>query len=217
MQFRLEVIYRTKKGIGTTFHSDELTGEAALILAEDLEKTGRLQALTITDQQDVSWSVKELKKLLAAVETEPHNISVYFDGGFDRNTKTAGLGVAIYYEQDGKKYRIRKNARTEGLKSNNEAEYAALHLGLTELELLGVHHLPVTFTGDSKVVVNQLNDEWPCYEPELARWMDRIEEKGNKLGITPAYQEVSRKANREADQLASQALQGIEIASHLEQ
>jgi len=140
-------------------------------------------------------------------------VTVYFDGGFDLKTKKSGLGCVIYYDKNGKSFRLRKNATVEELDTNNEAEYAALHLGLQELKLLDVHHLSVTFVGDSMVVINQLNDEWPCYEAELSKWMDRIENELKRLGITPEYELVSRKKNREADQLASQALNDIEIMS----
>lgn len=217
LQLRMEITYVTKKGIKTNFSSDEMSTKAALELAEDLEKTGRVKHLTLLDEHDASWTLKQLRKFLEEVKTEPYHITVYFDGGFDRETRKAGLGCVIYYEQNEKSYRIRRNASVEGLVSNNEAEYAALHLGLTELEFLEVHHLPVSFIGDSKVVVNQLNDEWPVYESELSSWLDRIENKIEKLGITPSYEVVSRKMNREADHLATQALAGIEITSHLEQ
>ena len=40
------------------------------------------------------------KKYLKALETEPTEVKAYFDGGFHRGT--AGLGVVIYYKQNGK-------------------------------------------------------------------------------------------------------------------
>ncbi|MBP2077252.1 reverse transcriptase-like protein [Oceanobacillus polygoni] len=216
MQVRMELTYRTKKGLETIFSSDMMQAGQAIVIAEDMEKTGRIKQLTFIDSNEGSWTYKQLKKYMEEIKTEPHDIIVYFDGGFDLKTNKAGLGCVIYYEQNEKAYRIRKNALVEGLVSNNEAEYAALHLGLTELELLGAHHLPVTLVGDSKVVIHQLDGEWPCYEKELAAWIDRIERKLEQLGITPTYKNVSRKMNREADQLATQALQEIEITSHRE-
>ena len=45
-----------------------------------------------------------------------------------------------------------------------------MHLGLQELDLLGVHHLPVRFIGDSQVVINHLNGEWPVIEQDLTGW-----------------------------------------------
>jgi ribonuclease HI len=147
------------------------------------------------------------------IETDPHNVTVYFDGGFDRTTSSSGLGCVIYYEQNGKSYRLRRNAPATGLISNNEAEYAAFYLCLTELELLGVHHLPVRFIGDSQVVINHLREEWPVIEKDLFNWADKIDAKMKELGLQPEYELVPRKSNGEADRLATQALNGIEITA----
>ncbi|MBO1913173.1 reverse transcriptase-like protein, partial [Microvirga sp. 3-52] len=135
-----------------------------------------------------------------------HNITVYFDGGFDQTTKGSGLGCVIYYDQNGKSYRLRQNASVLELTSNNEAEYAALHLCIKELENLNVHHTSVKIIGDSRVVINHLTEEWPAIEQNLYTWADRIEAKMKALGITPEYELVSRKGNTEADKLATQAL-----------
>lgn len=213
MNVRIEFTYKTPKGAETIFSSEEMPTEKALLMARDIERTGRAKTLLFIDNHESTWTLKELMKQQQGIQTEPHNVTVYFDGGFDLKTRRSGLGCAIYYEQNGKSFRLRRNALVEELDTNNEAEYAAMHLGIQELELLGVHHLPVIFVGDSKVVVNQLSGEWPCYEAELSKWADRIEHKLKKLGIDPAYKIVSRKGNREADHLASQALKEIEITS----
>lgn len=216
MHVRIELTYKTAKGTETTFSSAEMLAPKALLIAEDFDRTGRVKNLVFVDQNESSWLLKELKKYLAEVETEPHDISVYFDGGFDVKTKRSGLGCVIYYQQNRKKFRLRKNALVDHLQTNNEAEYAALHMAIKELELLDVHHLPVTFVGDSQVVINQLTGEWACLEAELNSWADRIENKLTQVGITPVYHAVSRKDNQEADQLASQALKEVEITSAIE-
>lgn len=213
MNVKIELTYKTAKGTETTFSSEEMRAAKALLIAEDLERTGRTKKLTFIDGFENTWTLKELKKYMEDIQTEAHNVTVYFDGGFDLKTKKSGLGCAIYYEKNRKTFRLRKNALVTELDTNNEAEYAAMHLGLQEVADLGVHHLPVTFVGDSMVAINQLNGEWPCYESELSKWMDRIENQLEKLGINPEYQLVSRKKNREADQLATQALKEIDITS----
>lgn len=211
MQIHIKLIYQTPQGKKAAFYSDGMDIETAIQIAEDLEKTGRKLQLTLLDELDHSWTLKELKKYTEEIQSEPHNIIVYFDGGFNKEMKTAGLGCVIYYEKNGKSYRLRKNVFAEGLQSNNEAEYAALDLGMKELENLEVHHMPVTFIGDSMVVINQMNDEWPCYEAVLEKWMDRIEASLGKMGLTATYKLVSRKDNQEADRLATQALNQVEI------
>lgn len=210
---KIEYVYQTGKGVEGTFSSDELMAKDAIIIARDLQKTGRVKKIIFIDEHGNKWTLKQLEKYMTEIKEEPHHITVYFDGGYDLKNRTAGLGCAIYYEQNNRNYRLRKNAFVEGLISNNEAEYAAVHLALKELELLDVHHIPVTFIGDSLVVINQLNGDWPCYEEELSAWIDRIEAQIERLGIIPTYEPVYRKKNREADQLATQALDKIEITS----
>lgn len=211
MKVRIEWHYKKAKNEAVTFHSEELEAVQALRIAEDLQKTGRSKSITFIDQFDSSWTLKEMQEYLKELETEPHNIIVYFDGGFDRETKTAGLGCVIYYEQNGKSYRLRRNAQINELKSNNEAEYAALHLAIRELAHLNVHHLPVRIIGDSRVVINHLTEEWPAIEQNLATWADKIEEEMALLNLYPDYYLVNRNENKEADRLATQALKGTEI------
>lgn len=215
MKVRIEWVYaKVKEDI--SFYSEEMKVSQAIIIAEDLEKTGRVKKLVFIDEFDASWTLKELKKYKKEIETEPHQLIVYFDGGYDLETRMAGLGCVIYYEQGGKSYRLRKNAIVEGLRSNNEAEYAALHLCIGELALLKVHHLPVRIIGDSRVVINHLTEEWPALEKDLSNWADKIEAEMEKLHIRPDYYLVNRNANKEADRLATQALNGVEIMATIE-
>ncbi|WP_432360969.1 reverse transcriptase-like protein [Sporosarcina sp. UB5] len=216
MNVIVEWTYKSPKGLETVFRSEEMDAALAVGIAEDLERTGRAKSVKFIDRFDSSWTVKEMKGYLKGIETEPHNITVYFDGGFDLTTKAAGLGCVIYYDQNGKSYRHRRNASVEELISNNEAEYAALYFCLQELELLNVHNMPVRFIGDSLVVINHLSEEWPVIEQNLFSWADRIEAKVKELGIQPEYELVSRKVNAEADRLASQALDGIDISATID-
>ena len=199
-----------------SFRSDWLEAEAALLIVNDLEKTGRLKDVEFEDEVGTIWTKKELTKLLIKVEDEPQNVTVFFDGGYRKDEGLSGIGVAIYYEQNHTAWRIRKNARLQQLESNNEAEYAAFYEALKELDALGVHHQSCIFKGDSLVVLNQLSGEWPCYEEPLNRWLDRIEEKLEKLSIRPVYEPISRKENQEADGLATQALNGEKISSKIQ-
>lgn len=210
MKVRIEWTY-TKLKEKVVFHSDEIGANEAIGIAEDLQRTGRAKEIILVDELDASWTIKEMKKYLKAVKTEPHNLIVYFDGGFDHETKMAGLGCVIYYEQNGKSFRLRKNAQVEGLKSSNEAEYAALHLCMRELAILEAHHLPVRIMGDSRVVINHLTEEWPAIEKNLSDWADKIEAELEALHLHPDYYLINRNTNKEADRLATQALKGVEI------
>ena len=215
MNILIEWIYRTPKGAETVFRSEEMPAEQAIAFC------GRLRANRTCKKHSYSLigstahgRSKSMKGYLKGIETEPHNVTVYFDGGFDLATSKAGLGCVIYYEQSGKPYRLRRNAPSAELTSNNEAEYAALHLGLQELELLNVHHLPVRFIGDSQVVINQLTEELADTRKcsvGLGRPDRRETEKTS--ASKPEYELVQRKLNSEADRLATQALNGVSITA----
>ncbi|MYL21284.1 reverse transcriptase-like protein [Halobacillus litoralis] len=213
MNIYMEMTYRARNKTEAFFKSEPVSPGEALLIAEDLEKTGRLKEIAFIDDYDTSWKLKDLKKYMEKVDAEPHNIRVYFDGGYDRNDRKAGLGCAVYYEQDGRFMRLRKNAAVEELDTNNEAEYAALYFAVQELEAMGVGHIPVHFIGDSQVVINQMKEEWPTMEHSLHEWADRIDEKLAAMAVEPSYHLISRKDNRECDRLATQALQGTEVES----
>ncbi|WP_028402765.1 ribonuclease H family protein [Ectobacillus panaciterrae] len=214
MKYRIEWTYKTKNGLETVLQTEYLRLEEALQFAVDFEKTGRAKEIAFYDEMGTHWSKKEAEKLVKQVEEEPHDVVLYFDGGYDIQTKQAGVGVSIYYKQNGKTYRIRRNEPFGELENNNEAEYAALQFGIQILEELGVQYQSVILRGDSQVVLNQLSGEWPCYEENLNKYLDRIEEKAKALKLKLACEPISRKSNKEAHQLASQALEGVFIDSH---
>jgi ribonuclease HI len=211
LKYRLEWMYKTKSNEKIQFSSESVSGETAIQIGEELESTGKVSDLLFYDEKGTSWILKEMKKLMTEIEEDPHEVTVYFDGGFQKETNHAGLGAVIFFKQGKKKYRIRANERIDELETNNEAEYAAFYYALNIIEDLGVHLLSCEFKGDSQVVLKQLEGEWPCYEDTLNRWLDRIEEKIKSLGLVPKYTSITRKDNKEADKLATQALEGKEI------
>lgn len=213
MKVKLKWLYKGKKTEELELESAWTTQHAMEYLLTDIEKIGRAKALTIIDEMGNEWTPKEFSKLKETIEEKIHDVVVYFDGGFDRTTRTAGLGIVIYYKKGQTSYRLRANQFVDLIETNNEAEYAALHNAVMQLEEMGVHHLPCTFRGDAQGVIRQLLDEWPCYEEKLNTWLDKIELKLEELGIKPVYEVISRKDNKEADWLAGQALNGVDIHS----
>jgi len=216
MKVKMNISYRTLQGTKADLYSEYMTPEDALKLAGDLYKTKRVKEIIIVDDSDREWSIAELEKLIEQIETEPHSIEIYVDGGYDKYSHQSGLGIVIYYEQDEKKYRVRRNAKVDALRSNNEAEYAALHLATKELADLGVGQTEVKCFGDSLVVINQMRGDWASYDQELNDWADRIDLGFDTLQINPIYKMINRNDNKEADKLASQALQDISISSVIE-
>jgi ribonuclease HI len=211
MKYKIEWTYKLNGNEKVLFSSEYISGELAIETGEELEKSGKAINLVFYDEIGTSWTLKEVKKLHTEIEEDPHEVTLFFDGGFQKEVNQAGLGAVIFFKQGKKKYRIRANEKFDEIETNNEAEYAALYFALTLLEELGVHHLPCEIKGDSQGVLKQLEGEWPCYEEVLNSWLDRIEEKIKNLGIVPTYKVISRNDNKEADKLASQALLGKEI------
>ncbi|WP_342541245.1 reverse transcriptase-like protein [Heyndrickxia sp. FSL K6-6286] len=216
MNYKILWKYKAPK-MDTIFLETEWISEKVIDrLMDDFIKTGRTVDITILDEMGNEWTKKEYVKLKKAIELEPSNIIVYFDGGYDLKQKVAGIGIVIYYDKGDKHFRVRSNYRLEELESNNEAEYAALYNAIMLLEELNIRHMPCTIKGDSHGVLKQLSGEWPCFEKVLNQWLDRIESKIKKLGIKPIYEPIPRSDNKEADQLASQALNNKIVHSQIE-
>ncbi|MFP7254726.1 reverse transcriptase-like protein [Terribacillus goriensis] len=216
MKLRMKMIYRTPKGTEAEFLSDYLPPGAALLLIEDMQQSGRVPQLELLDSYETEWTIKELRSYMKELETEPHNVRVYVDGGFDKKTGRGGLGCVIHYEQNQKEYRLRRNQEMEQLISNNEAEYAALHFAIGVLSEIGVKDQEIEVYTDSRTVVNQMSEEWPVYEKELKYWADKVDDVVKRIGLTVQYAHVDRNQNKEADQLASQALKSIQIDSTIQ-
>lgn len=87
MKYKIHWLYKTKRGLQTELTTDYMNIEDVLQFAEDFEKTGRVKELSFYDEMDTEWSLKEMKKLSKQVEEEPQEIVVYFDGGYDVQTK----------------------------------------------------------------------------------------------------------------------------------
>ncbi|EEM06077.1 ribonuclease H family protein [Bacillus pseudomycoides] len=216
MKYKMNWLYKTKQGLQTELLTDYMSMEEALQFAVDFEKTGRVKELVFYDEMGAEWTLKEMKKLSKQVEEDPQEIRIYFDGGYDIETKEAGLGICVYYKKGKKVYRVRRNAYIEGIYDNNEAEYAALLYGMDVLEELGIKYESVTLHGDSQVVLQQLAGQWPCYDEHLNHYLDQIEQKAKQMKLKLVCEPVTRKQNKEAHQLAAQALEGTPIDSHKE-
>ncbi|SIS88955.1 reverse transcriptase-like protein [Salimicrobium salexigens] len=215
MQLTISYLYKVPKGPVITCFTEEMNIETALELEADLQKMGRVREIVFQNNNGERFLRKELKAFIEKIQTEPHDVYVYFDGGYEIEYGRAGLGCAIYYEKSGERYRVRKNALVDELTSSNEAEYAALHLAVQELAMLGIRYQPICIKGDSRLVINQMKEEWECYDPVFLTWADRIDARLAESGLEATYLHVPRKENSEADRLATQALDGVQIESQI--
>lgn len=95
-------------------------------------------------------------------------------------------------------------------KTNNEGEYDAIYVGLTQLMTLKNNPgCEVEIRSDSKVIVDQINDKIKCNKPELIRRRDAIRELALELPVLVSFQWKPRNSTpglERANYLAQDAL-----------
>ncbi|MFC8150851.1 reverse transcriptase-like protein [Bacillus paralicheniformis] len=215
MKLRAGMKIKIKGSSPIPFTADEwIEVKEAVAAGRQFSQSPYVTELEFEDEKGSFWTLKELEKLKEELAAEPDEITVYFDGSYDKESQLAGLGIVIYYSLGGDRYRLRKN-KSFRLTTNNEAEYAALSEAIKELKDLGASRNSVVIKGDSLVVLNQLEGNWPCYDPVHSKWLDRIESQLQKLKLTPTYIQISRKDNKEADQLAKKMLEHTIVESQI--
>lgn len=214
MYIKLKFHYKGPKTKGLQLESEWFEDKTISMLVNDMLKTGRIKDIMVMDEMGREWTLKEFNKLMEKLEEEPTNPTIFFDGGYDRQNTESGIGIVIYYDKGRERFRMRYNAKLLELSNNNEAEYAALYNAMELLQQIGVKHSPCVIKGDAQGVLKQLSGEWPCFEETLNQWLDRIEAKIEAMALQPSFQVIPRNENKEADKLASQALQNILVDSH---
>lgn len=89
-----------------------------------------------------------------------------------------------------------------GKVSSNGAEYGAV-LGLIQSVLvLGYHEADLTVHSDSKLVVEQLNDNWRCNNEKLREIRDKIWKLLENFTGKVEFVWIPREENEEADELS---------------
>lgn len=125
------------------------------------------------------------------------------DGGSRGNPGQAAIGVVV----NGREY-----AEHIGVKTNNEAEYAALIFGLKKAKQLlgkaGAKAAAIEVRMDSELVVKQMNGQYKISEETLQPlfmqvWNLRLDFKSVK------FVHVLRGENRRADALVNRALDAV--------
>ncbi|MDR1579549.1 MAG: ribonuclease HI family protein [Synergistaceae bacterium] len=122
----------------------------------------------------------------------------FFDGASRGNPGMAGAGCCIL--EDG--VVIWECAKYLGLKTNNEAEYAALITLLAEARSRGTREIEIR--GDSKLVVSQVNREWKINKPHLRVLAQEAWELMEGMKVRLVW--VSREENQLADKLSNRAI-----------
>ena len=127
-------------------------------------------------------------------------LSLYIDGASRGNPGRAGAGAWI---ADGDGKRLAEICRYLGHKTNNEAEYWALLLGLREAKRLGGEVIRVLT--DSELVAKQVNGLYRVRNLNLKSLHQAVVEN-LKMFLSFEIVSVPRERNREADRLANQAI-----------
>ena len=131
---------------------------------------------------------------------EEKAIRLYTDGACRGNPGNGGAGAVLF---DNQGYAVTTAKRFLGTCTNNEAEYAALILGLEEA-LSGGHKTIEVFL-DSELLVRQING---VYRVKNSRLKELMKEVQRYLALFDAYtvKHVPRGENTVADRLANEAI-----------
>jgi ribonuclease HI len=123
---------------------------------------------------------------------------LYTDGASKGNPGKAGAGAVIY---DSKKKEIIGESKFLGVRTNNEAEYEALLLGIDMCQALGIDTSLVNLRADSEIMIKQLTGTYRARNERLKA----MYEKAKKFKFK-TVEHVLREFNKRADELANQGV-----------
>jgi len=129
------------------------------------------------------------------------HLILYIDGASRGNPGRAGAGVWI---TNGEGKRMVEVSRYLGHKTNNQAEYWALLLGLKEARRLGGESIHI-FT-DSQLIEKQVKGIYRVKDINL-RALHKTVIENSKMFLSFEIEFIPREQNQEADRLANQAIQ----------
>jgi ribonuclease HI len=131
---------------------------------------------------------------------------LYFDGGSRGNPGESGAGFCLKGKKESDPLNggdISNGYIYLGIATNNEAEWSALIHGLKEAVKLGIKELQVF--GDSKLVINQVQDKWKVKAENLKKFHVKAKNLLPKFSkIT--FEHILRNLNKEADMCANIAM-----------
>jgi len=124
-------------------------------------------------------------------------MKIYIDAAVKGNPGEAGIGVICKDENENIVFKISKYI---GKATNNEAEYIALIEALKEAKKRNFKNFKIY--SDSKLIVNQVNDNYKLRNRNLAKYYKEAKSLMSELeGVELIY--ILREKNKEADILAS--------------
>lgn len=127
---------------------------------------------------------------------------LYFDGCC-KPTSRNGIATYGYYVVDENDQDVVKGKGVASQRgTNNEAEYAALFMGLTSALKSGAKNIDVY--GDSMLVIMQMTGEWRIKKAHLARLVELCQSVVAKFD-TVNFEWIPREQNTRADMLSNMA------------
>jgi ribonuclease HI len=130
------------------------------------------------------------------------DLSAFCDGGARGNPGPGAAGCVIKAPAENMRVLCGKYL---GVVTNNQAEYAAVELGLNAIKETFKEKRKINFFLDSKLVVSQLNGLYKVKNPSLRDTVLRIHALENLVGEV-YYHHVSREKNQEADGLVNNSI-----------
>jgi ribonuclease HI len=137
-----------------------------------------------------------------------NKLKIYTDGGARGNPGPAGIGVFVINQQQ---QQVFSESKFIGTATNNEAEYKAF---LASLEWLKTYIKSTSIDGvewflDSKLVVEQVNQNWKIKEKRLLELAQQAWKVLSLLNCKFKISHVKREQNKQADALVNEALDAI--------
>jgi ribonuclease HI len=126
--------------------------------------------------------------------------SLFIDGAARNNPGPAGAGFVIYKNNE----RFEKHGFYLGSKTNNQAEYAALLLGLFYLKKIYKKGDHLEIFSDSQLLVRQFKGEYRIKHPELKPLHLIAKKLLSEMIFTIGH--IMREKNEEADALANEGI-----------
>lgn len=134
---------------------------------------------------------------------------IYTDGGARGNPGPAGAGAVIIDEEGNT---LKEASKYLGERTNNWAEYEAVHLGLSELKKLvpesARKNTSVEVRIDSELIQKQLSYKYQIKEETLFPQFIKVHNIRVKDFPNISFTHVRREQNKEADRLANEAMDG---------
>ena len=143
-------------------------------------------------------------------------LTVYFDGACEWHTWADGSkhrnpgGIATYgwLIRNGTSPRLAYGygeVGRGGTISNNVAEYEAFIKALEAIRDLDLGNQELLIHGDSKLVINQVNDHWAINKPHLQEFKNRVSSLLDEFPNQTSIQWIPGEQNQEADDLSKLA------------